>query len=147
MNVQELVSVLEMNANASLRFVLPTGELVPDHFHVTEIGRIEKNFIDCGGTRRQSVSCMLQAWAADDVDHRLTAGKLAKIFQLAAPILKTKDLPVEVEYGTEVAGQYMLDRVETTDMALQFVLVAKHTDCLARDKCGVDECSAVGCCN
>jgi hypothetical protein len=146
MNVQELVPLLETSGDASLRFVLPTGEFIPEHFHVTEIGRVEKNFIDCGGTRRLSVACMLQAWTANDVEHRLTAGKLAKIFKLASPVLKTADLPVEVEYGAEVAGQYILDRVETNPQALHFVLAAKQTDCLARDKCGVNECSSAGCC-
>ena len=125
----------------------PNGEFIPDHFHVTEIGRVEKNFIDCGGTRRQSVSCMLQAWTADDFSHRLTAGKLAKIFHLASSVLKGTDLPVEIEYGTEVAGQYTLDNVEASDKALHFVLAAKQTDCLARDKCEVSECNSPGCCS
>jgi hypothetical protein len=146
MNVQDLVPFLEFNSDSSLRFVLPSGEFIPDHFHVTEIGRIEKNFIDCGGTRRHSVACMLQTWTANDLDHRLTAGKLAKIFKLAAPVLKATDLPVEVEYGTEVAAQYALDKVEVTPKALNFVLTAKQTDCLARDKCGVNPCSGPGCC-
>ena len=146
MNVQELVPMLEFNSDATLRFVLPSGEFMPAHFHVTEIGRVEKNFIDCGGTRRQSVACMLQTWTANDVDHRLTAGKLAKIFKLAAPLLKSADLPVEIEYGVDVAGQYILDKVEAAPQSLHFVLAAKHTDCLARDKCGVNECSSPGCC-
>jgi uncharacterized protein DUF6428 len=146
MNVQELVPLLETSGDASLRFVLPTGEFIPDHFHVTEIGRVEKNFIDCGGTRRQSVSCLLQTWTANDVEHRLTAGKLAKIFKLAAPVLKAADLPVEIEYGPEVAAQYTLDKVDVAPEALHFVLAPKQTDCLARDNCGVNECSNPGCC-
>jgi hypothetical protein len=147
MNVNELVPLLEFNSDFSIRFVLPSGEFIPDHFHVTEIGRVERNFIDCGGTRRQSVACMLQTWTANDIDHRLTAGKLAKIFSLAAPVLKAPDLPVEVEYGTDVVGQYNLDSVESKPGALHFVLTAKQTDCLARDKCGVNECSSHGCCS
>ena len=146
MNVQELVPLLETSGDASLRFVLPTGEFIPDHFHVTEIGRVDKDFIDCGGTRRQSVSCMLQTWTANDFEHRLTAEKLAKIFKLACPVLKATDLPVEIEYGTEVAAQYALAKVEVAPEALHFVLAAKQTDCLARDKCDVNECSTPGCC-
>lgn len=146
MNVQELVPLLEFNSGAALRFQLPSGEFIPDHFHVTEIGRIDKDFIDCGGTRRRAVSCMIQTWTADDAQHRLTAGKLAKIFKLASPALKATDLPIEVEYGTEVAAQYALDKVEVAPNSLHFVLTAKQTDCLARDKCGVNECSSPGCC-
>jgi hypothetical protein len=36
-----------------IRFQLPNGELVPEHFHVTEVGKISKYFIDCGGTVRK----------------------------------------------------------------------------------------------
>ena len=35
MNVQELIPLLETRGDASLRFVLPSGEFIPDHFHVT----------------------------------------------------------------------------------------------------------------
>ena len=31
-----------------IAFMLPNGKLVPSHFHVTEIGKISKHFIDCG---------------------------------------------------------------------------------------------------
>ena len=42
MNVQELLESLEANSESSLRFVLPSGESIPDHFHITEVGRVEK---------------------------------------------------------------------------------------------------------
>jgi hypothetical protein len=146
MNVRELMEVLEANPESTLRLVLPTGEAIPAHFHVTEVGRVEKNFIDCGGTRRQTVSSVLQTWTATDVDHRLTAGKLAKILQLAQPVLRSDDLPVEVEYGQDVAAQFQLDGVETLPGVLQLALVGKKTQCLALDKCGVSECSTTDCC-
>jgi hypothetical protein len=146
MNVNELVPLLELNRDSALSIVLPTGEFIPAHFHVTEIGRIEKNFIDCGGTRRESVSCMLQAWTADDLDHRLTAGKLATIFKMAQPILKSTELPVEIEYGPDVASQYSLTGADVIDTAIHLRLAGKRTDCLAKEKRGVKECCAPGCC-
>ena len=36
----------------TVNFTLPDGTSVPEHFHVTEVGLITKNFIDCGGTVR-----------------------------------------------------------------------------------------------
>jgi len=36
-----------------LKIALPNGDFVPKHFHVTEVGCITKNFIDCGGTVRE----------------------------------------------------------------------------------------------
>lgn len=146
MNVQQLHSVLEKNSEASLRFQLPSGDFIPDHFHVTEVGRVDKDFIDCGGTRRRATTCLLQTWTANDVDHRLESGKLAKILKLAEPVLQSVELPVEIEYGPDVAAQYHLSDVEVGSCTLTFVLVGKQTDCLAKDKCGISECNSSGCC-
>lgn len=146
MNVQQLTDLLEANSESSLRFLLPTSEFIPRHFHITEVGRVEKNFIDCGGTKRQALSCLLQVWTASDVEHRLEAGKLAKILKLAAPLLGSADLPVEVEYGVSVAAQYQLADVQVTENELRFLLVGKQTDCLAKDQCGVDQCGGPACC-
>lgn len=147
MNVEQLFQALEQQPQAAIRFQLPGGDLIPDHFHVTEVGRIDKTFIDCGGTRRQSATCLLQTWTANDFDHRLAAGKLAKILNLAAPLLKTFDLPVEVEYGEQVAAQYTVTELIASEDSLTFLLAGKQTDCLARDKCGLEICAPnSGCC-
>ena len=146
MNVSEFNEVLERNAGANLEFVLPDGQRIPPHFHVTEVGRIDRAFIDCGGTKRATSSCMLQLWTADDIAHRLVPSKLSKIMTLAKPTLKSDDLSVEVEYGDKVAGQYTIDRYDSVFGTLRFTLAGKRTDCLAKDKCGVDGCSTVECC-
>lgn len=146
MNVQQFTQILEANGDSLLRFKLPTGDYVPQHFHVTEVGRIDKNFIDCGGTRRQAAACSLQLWFANDFDHRLSAGKLAKIIKLAAPILNDDALPIDVEYGTEVAAQYGIRDAVKLDDHLLVEMVGKQTDCLAKDQCGGNECYSPGCC-
>jgi hypothetical protein len=149
-NVKELVKSLEMNDLAPIHFVLPTGVPIPAHYHLTEVGRVDKKFIDCGGTRRDSTSCLLQLWTADDLNHRLTAGKLSKIVKLAKPILESEDLPIEVEYGPEVASQYVLATLKESVEGFVAILEAKQTDCLAKDRCGVSEtkscCGGTGCC-
>lgn len=140
MNVSELVHLLDSHRDAALHIMLPSGEFVPAHFHVTEVGRVEKRFIDCGGTRRESVSCLVQTWTADDHDHRLRAGRLSQIFGLAQPVLESSDLPVEFEFGADVASQYQLADVEVTPKGLLFVLAGKQTQCLAPDRCGTQGC-------
>jgi hypothetical protein len=139
MTTSELRAVLEANENESLHMMLPSGEFLPAHFHVTEVGRVEKDFIDCGGTRRKVSSCLIQVWTANDVGHRLPAGKLVKILRLASD-LGVDGLPVEIEYGEDVASQYKLAFVEETPSGLLFNLVGKKTDCLAPDRCGVSGC-------
>lgn len=146
MTVHELKQLLESHPAAALQFVLPSGEQVPAHFHVTEVGRVEKRFVDCGGVRRDAVSCAIQLWYSFDLMHRLPAGKLARILDLAAPVLGGEDLPIEIEYGNEVAAHYFVAGVEAQPEVLRFALVGRQTDCLARDQCGVGECSTTGCC-
>lgn len=34
---------------SQVNIVQPNGEYVPAHFHITEVGLITKNFLDCGG--------------------------------------------------------------------------------------------------
>lgn len=52
-------------------FELENGTFVPEHFHVTEVGVVSKQFIDCGGTVRNEKVANFQLWDADDFEHRL----------------------------------------------------------------------------
>src|SRR5687768_2810016 len=61
-----------------LTVLWPDGDPIEAHFHVTEVGRVQKDFVDCGGTVRRTVVCLLQTWVGEDVDHRITAEKLLK---------------------------------------------------------------------
>src|SRR5688572_29290729 len=97
MKLSELKEALAQHPDAMIRFALPNGQSVPAHAHVTEIARIEKHFIDCGGTLRNNVFCRLQTWVADDFEHRLTAKKLLGILNKAAEsVLPSEDIDVDV---------------------------------------------------
>lgn len=151
MKLDNLVDVLTANPAAALHLMLPDGSFVSAHFHVTEVGRVQKDFIDCGGTTRSTTACVLQVWVADDTDHRLDTTKLVKIVRLAAPLLKTDDLPVEIEYENGVVSQYPVATAEVTPAGVLLHLGTKHTACLAQDRCGVGPietacCSTSGCC-
>jgi hypothetical protein len=74
---------------------------------------------------------------ADDKDHRLETTKLAKIMEVAGAVLKSDDLPVEVECEEGTVSQYPVAGVEVTPAGLLFYLGTKHTACLAPEKCGV----------
>ncbi len=78
MNLREFKDLLETHSGRSFRLLLPDGNPVPVSFHVTEVGRIRKTFLDCGGTLRETDTCQLQVWVGEDDDHRLAAGKLAR---------------------------------------------------------------------
>ena len=65
----------------ALKFQLPNGEFVPAHFHITEIGNVNRNYIDCGGILRQEKKINLQLLVASDIEHRLKPDNLLNILQ------------------------------------------------------------------
>lgn len=115
-----------------IAFQLPNGTLVPSHFHVTEVGSVSKNFIDCGGTIRQEKRVNFQLWEANDYDHRLHPEKLLSIIELSENKLGITDEEIEVEYQGETIGKYGIELEGST-----FLLTSLTTDCLAKDKCGI----------
>ncbi len=122
----------QLKGLTQVNFILPDGRQVPAHFHVTEVGQVDKKYIDCGGTLREESKVTFQLWEAGDVDHRLAASKLLNIIGLAERLLSIPDLEVEVEYQVDTIGRYGLD-FKGTD----FLLTATQTDCLAKDNCGI----------
>lgn len=123
-----------LSSAESVNFQLANGTMVPEHFHVTEVGIITKDFIDCGGTVRHEKVANFQLWDANDYEHRLKAGKLLGIIALSERILGMEDLEIEVEYQAETIGKYDLDFD-----GKNFQLLPKQTACLAMDKCGVPQ--------
>ncbi|RSK39682.1 DUF6428 family protein [Mangrovimonas spongiae] len=130
MTLSELKSALKPLQN--IAFQLPNSELVPSHFHVTEVGQINKTFIDCGGTLRDESVISLQLWNANDYDHRLHPEKLVHILELSEEKLGLKDLDIEVEYQGDTIQKFGLDF-----NGENFLLTTKQTDCLAKDNCGI----------
>lgn len=123
-----------LNDLDKIAFKLPDGTLVPEHFHVTEVGQVTKNFIDCGGTVRKEEVVNFQLWNADDYNHRLHPEKLLSIIELSERILSIGDHEIEVEYQAETIGKFGLDFD-----GKNFILTSKQTDCLAKDQCGIPE--------
>lgn len=116
----------------TVNFILADGTSVPEHFHITEVGLITKNFIDCGGTVRKETTINFQLWNANDFEHRLKPQKLINIIELSEKVLGIEDFEIEVEYQTQTIGKYDLD-FNGND----FVLQNKKTACLAQDQCGI----------
>lgn len=130
MKLSEFKKVLK--DKIAIAFELPNGDLVPSHFHVTEVGSVTKKFIDCGGTIREDRVVNFQLWEANDYDHRLNPGKLMDIIELSELKLGLLDDEIEVEYQGVTIGKYGLDYKDDN-----FLLTTKITDCLAPDKCNI----------
>lgn len=130
MRISEIKEQLTNLENVT--FMLPNGSFVPEHFHVTEVGLVTKNFIDCGGKVRNETVVNFQLWNANDFEHRLKPKKLLDIIALSEKILGIVDFEIEVEYQAETIGKYDLGFEGTT-----FILMNKQTACLAEDQCGI----------
>jgi hypothetical protein len=107
---------------------------VPSYFHITEVGKVTRNYIDCGGVLRQENKLNLQLWVSSDTEHRLKPDNILNILQLAEKQLGFLDLELEVEYQQTTVGRYKL--------ALNgevFELVNTQTACLAPNQCGIPQ--------
>lgn len=124
---KQQISTLE-----NMNFLLPNGEKLPSHYHLTEVGQVSKLFVDCGGVVREERLVSFQLWHANDFDHRLNAEKMLKIIALAENRLGLQDAEIEVEYQSDTIGKYGLEVVGS-----QLQLTTKTTDCLAREGCHV----------
>jgi hypothetical protein len=130
MKLSEIKTILA--TAEAVNFQLENGTFVPEHFHVTEVGMVTKNFIDCGGTIRNEKKVNFQLWDANDYEHRLKPQKLLNIISLSEKKLGIEDWEIEVEYQNETISKYGLDF-----NGKDFVLTTKHTACLALDLCGI----------
>ena len=160
MKLSHLTQLLQTYPDRHFHLVLPGLNTVPVSFHITEVGHVSKKFIDCGGRLHTVQTCQLQAWLGTDTHHRLHAGKMAGVLDLAKAkgvLPDGEDLEVEIEYEDAVLSQYPIAGHMVTEDAVVLSLAAKHTDCLAKESClpslsmapGADAgcgCSPSGCC-
>ena len=132
MKLSEIKKLLE--TAEAVNFKLPSGEFVPEHFHVTEVGMVTKHFIDCGGAERLEKVINFQLWDANDFEHRLKPAKLLNIIKLSEEKLGIGNLEIEVEYQSDTIGKYDLGF-----NGKDFELISKTTACLAEDSCGIPQ--------
>jgi Family of unknown function (DUF6428) len=111
-------------------FLKPEGKSIPKHFHITEVGQIDKRFMDCGGTVRSEKVISMQFWESVDFWHRLEPSKLHKIIELAEKKLDIGDHEIEIEYQAETIAKY---GVEFENGIFKFT--TKTTACLATENC------------
>ena len=138
MKLADFASLLVRHENLPCKLLLPGGGEVPQSFHVTEVGHVNKQFVDCGEHYHQSNTVQLQAWVGEDEEHRLAAGKLSRILAKATRTLLPPDageFPVEIEYENLELTQFRIAGHEVQDGTVVLRLESKHTDCLAKDRC------------
>ena len=151
MKLSDLRGVLEKHPGTFPRFILPSGDSIPLHAHVPEVGHVVRNFIDCGGVMGKSETVLLQTHVGQDTDHRLKTDRFAKILQLGERVLPHDQLEVEIEYDCCVVAQYPITAVTPAGEHLDVVLGKRQTQCLANERrksAGAEACcgTAAVCC-
>lgn len=133
MKISQFKSALQLaKPEANPVFLQTSGISVAAHYHITEIGLILKNYVDCGGVVRQERKASMQLWLANDTDHRLSTEKLLGIIEKSEQLFGLKDEELEVEFQGQTIETYGL---AVQDFGFQFT--AKKTTCLATDHCGI----------
>lgn len=137
MTLSEFKTLLGQNRETLFQVVLPHGDAVPQSFHITEVGRVEKTFLDCGGKLHTRATCQLQVWVGPDEDHRIQAGKMADILGRARAVVPDDSLPLELEYEMEsgFVSQFPVAGFEVSEGAVVLQLGVRHTECLALELC------------
>jgi len=134
MKFHELVAALSESPATFPRFVLPDGNYIPAQAHITEVGHVIKDFIDCGGAAGRTESVLLQTHVGNDADHRLKSDRFARILQLGRRVLPTGEFDVEVEYDCCVVSQYPITQVKSAGEYFEILLGRKQTRCLAQER-------------
>jgi hypothetical protein len=146
MKLSDLRTALEKYPDTLPRFVLPDGDFIPAHAHVTEVGHVSKIFIDCGGVLGKSEMVLLQTHVGRDTEHRLKSDRFARILELGARVVPHDQLEVQVEYDCCVVAQYPVLEVKPADEHLDVVLGRRQTQCLAQERRKAAAANANTCC-
>ena len=89
------LSELKRTLKQPLRIRFPatlTETLVPKHFHVTEVGQVQKHFIDCGGTEEKETLVNFQLWKQTILITAPAPVKLKDIITLSEKVLKITEM-------------------------------------------------------
>jgi hypothetical protein len=154
MNLSQFHAALLATSAQTLELWIDERLALAQHFHVTEVGLVTKDFIDCGGVRRSDQACVLQTLVAHDTDHRLSPQKLAGILGKSTALGMDPSLPVDVELQGTSIETWRVVSMATRENTLVFALAPKQTACLAEDLCGLSVlplvtgsgCGPTGCC-
>ena len=144
MTLNDLQNALHANPMLFPRFVLPDGDYIPAHAHVTEVGHLVRNFIDCGGIVGKEEKIVLQTHVGDDIDHRLRSDRFVKILRLGNRVIPSAGLDVDVEYDCCVVAQYPIAEAMPDGEHLNLILGRGRTQCRERERREAQ--TAAGCC-
>ena len=132
---QKLITLLTENPSHLINVHLPDGSLIPAHYHLTDVGCVNRYFIDCGGHTREENYIQMQLWLGKDSHHRLTADTFLKILDHSQTVLnkldKLAESEIHIEYKTDFVAQYPMEAIDVIDDKIVIKTALLTTQCLA----------------
>src|SRR5256886_17307838 len=131
MTLRGLQNALEANPGRFPRFVLPDGDYIPAHAHVTEVGYVVRNFIDCGGLTGKEEKVVLQTHVGSDKDNRLRSDRFAKILRIGNRVIPSAALAVDTEYHCCLVAPYPIAQATPQGHPLNLIFARGPCQCRA----------------
>ncbi|MFC6591529.1 DUF6428 family protein [Deinococcus lacus] len=139
----DFLEALRVQPQRPLEFWLHGERLVGAGYHLTEIGAVSTEAVDCGGKVdrwRETVIQLLDGTPEEAKNGFMTTRKALAIYErVAGKISLDEAAPVRFEYGNaeRVAVRYGVDRLEVTEERVTVHLSLPGVQCKAGDVCGL----------
>ncbi|MFC6616952.1 DUF6428 family protein [Deinococcus radiophilus] len=143
LSTAEFLAALQVQPQRPLEFWLHGERLVGAGYHLTEIGAVSVEAVDCGGTVnrwRETVFQLMDGTPEEAQRGWMTTRKaLAIIERVTAKITLDLSAPARFEYGslTRPALRYGVERLELGPERLTVHLSLPGVQCKAGDVCGL----------
>jgi len=143
MKTNEFLSLLKEHPSKSLLFEYKSGHFVGANYHITEIKNITIDSVDCGAGTDFWKETIIQLWESPeekDMGEYMSAYKALGILSKVDAI-KPMEKEVEVKFEYSNSGfhtaQLFVNAYEVNGNQLIMKLGVEHTDCKAKETCGV----------
>lgn len=152
MKTQEIINAIKSAPLKHLSFTTNGTQLVPDHYHITEIKQVSTRSVDCGGFAHNDEHIEVQLWLAKQQDdgHRINNADIAKIVSLVNSKLEMDtSLPIFFEYSDEFnpTAKYKVTNISEDAERILFDLEIPKTVCKPRLALEESGCApGSGCC-
>lgn len=143
LSTAQFVEALRVQPQRPLEFWLDGARLVPAGYHLTEIGAVKVEAVDCGGAVnrwRETVFQLMDGTPAEAERGFMTTRKALAIYERVAGKIKLDEsAPARLEYGnlTRPALRYGIARLELRPERLTVHLSLPGVQCKAGDVCGL----------
>ncbi|WP_261664330.1 DUF6428 family protein [Deinococcus sp. Marseille-Q6407] len=141
LSTAEVLDALRVQPQRPLEFWLHGERLVPAGYHLTEIGAVSTEAVDCGGRVdrwRETVFQLMDGTPEEAERGFMTTRKALAIYdRVVGQITLDPAAPVRFEYGnlSRPALRYGVERLEQTDERLTVHLSLPGVQCKAGDAC------------